>query len=248
VSHIFDEQRIIPFYGTESELEALEALVSNCLAVLRCATSTREMVLETWLTVDYAIRQLLLSGFEVSRFCAEDFDLQYMLLPQGFERLLKLLESTIRFNASIPLADEAARPDKYGGFRASMEFWRFVKEHSPELVEQIEQVRRQYVRAKNPDIPGDFIYAGSFFIHESKPENTRMSLDWREVASGLNEAWFKDARQLNKARNFAAHLFRPEKISSAFGLEGPNNVVQTRDKCFDILRTLLGVKEEAIRE
>jgi hypothetical protein len=248
VHDIFDEQRNIPFYGTQSDLEALEALVSNCLKVLRDAERVREMVLETWLTVDYAIRQFLLSGFEVSRFSTEEFDLRRELLPRDFSRLLELLELTVRFNADLPLDAEPAKPDKVGGFRASAEFWRFVEDHSPGLLPSIEQVRRQYVRAKNPEIPAESIEAGAFFIDEAKPEIATMKLEWRRVASNLDDAWFKKAKQLNRARNFAAHSFRPEKVTEALGLAGPNTVSQTRDKCFEILRSLLGVREEAIRD
>jgi hypothetical protein len=248
VHDIFDEQKVIPFYGTQSDLEALEDLVSNCLKVLRGATNVREMVLETWLTIDYAIRQFLLSGFEVARFCTEEFNLRHELLPREFSRLLELLELTVQFNANLSLDDEAGKPDKGGGFKASLEFWQFVMEHSPDLLERIKQVHRRYVKAKNPEISAESIDAGSFFIGESRPEIARMKLEWRRVANNLNNGWFKKAKQLNKARNIAAHTLRSEKITDALGLAGPNIVGQTKDKCFQILRTLLGVRKEAIHE
>lgn len=248
MDEIFDEQRNVPFYGTERDIETLTTLISNCMKVLDEAKRVREMVLETWLTVDYAIRQFLLYGFELSRFCDEGFDLQYKLLPRDFSSLLGLLEFTVRFNANPPAEPDPPEPDKAGGFKASFEFWSFVKDHSPELFERIEEVRRQYVHAKNTDMTASVIAAGSFFFGQPKSQITRMNLEWRKVACALDEEWFRSAKQLNRARNRAAHSFCPEEVSHELGLAGPEIIALTRDKCFQIIQTLLGVKAGMVRE
>lgn len=245
---IFDEQRNVPFYGTKRDLEVLTTLVSNCLKVLDGAKRVRKMVLETWLTVDYAIRQFLLSGFELSRFCDDGFDLQYKLLPREFSSLLELLKSTVQFNANFPLEPEPSKSDRAGGFMSSGEFWRFVEDRSPELLERIDELTRQYVLAKNTDMPADVVAAGSFFFSEPEPQITMMNLEWRRVACALDEEWFRSAEQLNRARNKAAHSFRSEDVSRELGLAGPDIVALTMEKCLQIIRTLLGVREGMARE
>jgi len=72
----------IIFFGNVHDLTDLHAVFTHCIEILNTSKSPREMVLETWLTLDFALRQFLLSGFELTRFCDEDFDLRYVLLPK----------------------------------------------------------------------------------------------------------------------------------------------------------------------
>jgi hypothetical protein len=186
---IFDEHRTVLFFGTERDLEDLTGLVQNCLTVLREATKLREMVIETWLAVDYSVRMFLLSGFELGRFCDEGFDLQYKLLPRDFGALLGLLEYSVKFNAALPLDPEPAKPDKVGGFTASTEFWRFVRERFPELREHIKEVERQYSVAKNPGcFSSDTDLSNVFFFKTTdfSPRIERMKLEWRQAACALD--------------------------------------------------------------
>ena len=79
MEYIWDEDREdVLFYGNVYDLEELRSLLDNCLEVLKTSGSAREMVLETWLALDFAIRQFLLAGFDLSRFCDEEFDLKYI--------------------------------------------------------------------------------------------------------------------------------------------------------------------------
>jgi hypothetical protein len=241
----FDDERDVPFFGSERDAQQLEALVSNCLSVLREAKRVREMVLETWLTVDYAVRGFLLAGFELARFCDDGFDLRYKLLPREFSGLLNLLEFTIRFNSALPTEPDPLKPDTTGGFTSSLEYWRFVEEHFPDLRARMEEARRQYIIAKNPELSSTDLHSGAFFIPNSKPAITRIGRGWLQVAAALDDGWFKLARQLNDARNVAAHSFRQEEIGKRLGLTGPSLLPQTREKCLHLLSTLLAVRIEA---
>ncbi|TAM45863.1 MAG: hypothetical protein EPN53_14315 [Acidobacteria bacterium] len=234
---IHDEEGNVPFFGTRGELDALSDLVTNCLKVLREASRPREMVLETWLTVDYAVRQFLLSGFELSRFCSQSFDLRYRLLPRQFPNLLRLLRVTVEFNVALPPA-----PPDTAGFRANHEFWRFVNDRAPELPQRIKEVELEYVRSKSPDMSASPTVKAPPDLSTNEPMVARLKPEWVEVAKALDQRWFALAEQLNRARNVAVHSFRSEDIGREFGLAGPRVVTLTREKCLEILQTLLAIK------
>jgi hypothetical protein len=250
MNDIFDEQRNIPFFGSSRDLEELTALVENCLNILREASSIRQMVLETWLIVDYAVRQFLLAGFELKRFCDNDFDLQYKLLPREFSALIELLEYTIKFNNKLPTESETKKVDRdrVGGFTASYEFLKFVRDRYPELLGRINEVQQDYIATQNPDPSRSegFVSLPGIYPYEER-KVTRMRPEWRKVACALDDNWFALARQLNKARNIAAHSFRTEETAQAFGLVGPNVLTLAKDKCLSIITILLGLKEETAR-
>jgi hypothetical protein len=240
VNWTFDEKRIAPFFGSQNDLEEIERLVNNCLTVLDEGASVRQMVLETWLTVDYSVRQLLLSGFEVRRFSGGDLELEYDLLPGGYEERLPLLEKVVGRNRSLP--PEPPGTDRTGGFKASWEYWRFIRESCPDLIAQMEAAQREFAAQQNPGLAAHIREGGGYCVAEAPEDVGRMNPGWVEVADDLDEDWFASARLLNKARNKAAHSIRPEAIADKFGLHGPNIVLLTKEKCLLLLQTLMRVE------
>lgn len=64
----------------------------------------------------------------------------------------------------------------------------------------------------------------------------------RDFLLGLDNKWFDKARQLNKARNLAAHTVDTERVARCFGISGPRTAKLTRAHCFRMLKELVGVK------
>ncbi|MBL7125500.1 MAG: hypothetical protein ISS51_05355 [Dehalococcoidales bacterium] len=206
------------------------------------------MVLETWLTVDFAVRQFLLAGFELVRFCDEGFDLRYSLLPSSFMALLRLFKDAVKHNSKFSLEPDPPHPDKIGGFRASYQFWSFIRDKHKSLLDKIKEVSREYILEMNPELRDHILEEGktAFFLtnslDESKSTAKKMNLEWRKVASKFDKSWFELAEQLNNARNIAAHAVDADKIGRQFGLTGGNLSELIRDKCRSILSILLSVR------
>lgn len=250
MNYIWDESREPLFFGTERDLNALTSLADNCLKILKESTNPREMVLETWLLLDFTLRQFLLSGFELARFCDDDFDLRYIIFPLSFSALLDIFEKTIKYNSKFPLEPEPHLQDKMGGFRASYEFYSYVKKNHKDVYEKIQEITKEYQLKMNPELRdhisrgGEIAFLPQYITHETKRSLEKMNLGWRKVASKFDESWFKLAKQLNKARNIAAHSFDVNKIGQPFGLTGDNISDLIRDKCRSILNILLAVRTD----
>ena len=254
--YVWDEERDdIIFFGNVYDLNILHSVITECIEILDKSTSPREMVLETWLTLDFALRQFLLAGFELTRFCDEDFDLGDLLLPNGFSDSLNLFNKTIKYNSKFTLEPEPHAPDKTGGFKSSYEFLSYIKNKHPELYGKIEEVTKEYRLEKNPELleiqlsngkkltfSSEILSSESLSLTPSKHKIERMGLGWRKIASTFGDSWIRAARQLNTARNKAAHSHDVNRIGLAFGLKGDNLTEKVRKKCRLLLNVLLGVK------
>jgi len=211
------------------------------------------MVLETWLALDFAIRQFLLAGLELSKFCDEDLDLKYKLLPNSFRGLLKLFKDTIKYNSQFGLKPDPVRSDDIGGFRASYSFLKYVKEKHSELFENIIEVEKEYIIYKHPELKGSkypketlaFLSMEPFEISKPKRPLEKMDLGWRKIASKFDGPWFEKAERLNNARNEAAHSVNVDKIGARFGLSGPIMLENIRSECQAISNVLLAVKTDS---
>jgi len=253
LEYIWDEKRDdVLFYGNAYDLEELHSVLNNCHDVLRKSKSGREMVMETWLSIDFSIRQFLLSGFDLSRFCDEDFDLKYMLLPNTFSALLRLFQRTIKYNSKFCDETDQLSTEDTGSFKASIALWKYVKEKHGELFEKIIEVQKEYNVYKHPelkDLEYPIIKPASIFLEPGKLERKRplekMNQGWRCTACKFDESWFKKAEQLSYARNEAAHSVDAAKIGTRFGLSQPNMLEKIRGKCLEILNVLLAVKTDA---
>ncbi len=253
MDYIWDEGRDdILFFGNVYDLEELHSLLNNCFTVLRKSPSAREMVLETWLALDFSIRQFLLSGFELSRFYDEDFDLKYKLLPTSFRTLLNLFQDTIKYN---PKCDhEPDTPDTIiNNHRSTMPIglFKYFQEHHPELMDKFLEVENEYIIYEHPELKGYISSREKAIFLATQPldnilkpkrRQEKMNPMWLNIANRFDESWFSLACQLNNARNEAAHSINIDKIGARFGLKGENLTELIREKCILIMNKLLAIK------
>lgn len=246
LEYIWDEKREdVLFYGNVYDLEELHSVLDNCHDVLRKSKSGREMVMETWLSLDFSIRQFLLSGFDLSRFCDEDFDLKYMLLPTTFSALLRLFQRTIKYNSKFCVPDQPSH-DEVESVKGSISLWKYMKEKHEDLFEKIIEFQKEYNAYKHPELKGTnyLMIMKPIKLVRRRPLE-KMNQGWRCTACKFDESWFKKAEQLNYARNEAAHSVDAAKIGARFGLSQPNMLEKIRVKCLEILNVLLAVKTDA---
>ena len=77
------------FYGSSLRLKELVKLAEKCIKEVEGSINVRLIVLETWLFIDFCIRELLMSGLDLNRANTDAFDLRYHILPNSFRRSKK---------------------------------------------------------------------------------------------------------------------------------------------------------------
>jgi hypothetical protein len=178
------------------------------------------------------VRRNLVFLLGISKFEAPGFDPKFDLLPRSFEELLKCFESfresQMQLPGDIDPFDKAARIP-----------WPVIKAlfKDKELGERFEAILNEYYAKENPAM------LGALILTERQPKNLTGAN--RTFIQKLDKRWFRQARQLNKARNLAAHSMNDMKVASAFGISGKNPILQVRRKCLTLLASLVGIKKPA---
>lgn len=237
---IWDFKSNTPFFGTQNQLDRLEKLVKSCIEVVAKSSNPREMVLETWIVLDYSIRDFLLSGFELARFCDDKFDLRYQLLPKSFKELLELLENTINFQSNLKCGVDM----EDNRVTWSFSFLNYIHKNHRAMYEKLKKVEMEYYKDNHPELYKLIkrMREGGFYFDIKRSKTERMHQDWIAVANNLDEKWIKSAKRLNTARNKAAHSFDKKEVAKSFGITGENLIDLTRKECLKLLNVLLGVK------
>jgi len=101
----------------------------------------------------------------------------------SFSDLIVLFEKTIRYNSKFPLEPENSITNTTGGFKASYDFWKFIKDKHPELDRKIVEVTEEYIIEKSP-LP---TITNEPLSIKTEPEVERMRLGWREIASKFGD-------------------------------------------------------------
>jgi len=224
------ESHRLPFWGNIEQYKRIEDTIEGCLKVIRDSDSIRQIVLESWLTVDLVVREFLISGFELARYDNPDFDVRYQLLPQSFENLLTLLENTVKHqkksgrrfeDIAIPIPANllVLLSNEEQEMLNSVLFRYYKKEYPKEW--------KEFTRRSDP----------SFLLDTTKHG---MADGWIDIAQKLDDKWFCLARRLQKARNKAAHSYNVDTISKAFGIVGKNQLKYVKKECFNLLNKLIG--------
>ena len=234
-----------PHYGSVIDFMELEKLATLWTNSVKVATSSRQIVLETWLLLDYFVRHLLAGAFDLNRFSTEEFDLRYELLPQSFDRCLTLLENI--YNEHLKVAEE--KPTS--SLRTSIGFWEYLRRNHSDLEEKLLHADKAYIKEKfgydrEAELEKNILSVNATPIFTLSSRSTsRVSAAWMEAASKLNASWFKSAKRLNKARNKAAHTTDNERILQELGIKGKDTFNKVRKECEFVIERLMGIVKAA---
>jgi len=234
------------FYGSGNKLEELASLASECIEAIETSSRPRTITIETWLFIDFWIREILMSGFGLNEYNLEEFDLRFEFLPCSFHNCLNLIRDLKREHTDLP-----RDPDE-NLITMSGKFFHFVHEEHPDFFDRFLEVEEQYYRAHYPDLVGRYetdltdlsFLEEALSSKEEEQEYTRLPKGFISILDQINDDWLTKARRLNKARNAAAHTYDSGKILDCFGYSGPKAVEHLRDECIDLLRELIGVRKE----
>ena len=235
-----------PFYFSGHDFEEFQCLVDQWNQTIANRHGLRQIVLETWLLLDYWVRVTLCGAFGISEHSTPEFDLRYELLPHSFERCLWLLQNLHKAHSVLPEPD---RPPSGPQLTGSYAFWKLLKSEHPALLEQLLQIQKAYLESRFGQGSADgfaFDECGSSAtslqaIQWRKRKVEKLPRGWLEAVGKLDEEWYRNARRLNKARNEAAHSTEQTRILRAFGIKGEAAIERAKEECSRLIERLLGI-------
>lgn len=215
------------FFGTIKEGIDYLNIASRYIEAIQSYQSIRLIVLETWLLLDYSIRQLILSGLNLSQFMNEDFDLASNLLPKSFRNCLNLLIKLRDLNHHLP-----QEPPQYP-FTGSLDYISYLNENDRESVERIEELTKEYCKANSI----------SEFQSNLDDDKFRFVKDeWLRIVDQINNEWQKKAERIYFARNLAAHSYDDQAVAKKLGFNGKTSLYKVRKYCLKVFEDMLGIK------
>jgi len=216
------------FFGTLDDLERFGAQAKASIELIASATSIRLIVLETWLFIDYAVRELLMSGLQLDRVDNEDFEIRDALLPKGLLDCVRLLRRLRDVNLDLPEEPEHA-------ITGPARMWKHFREIDPGLGKRLAAAQESY--RKTFQLPPRPSALWPRPVYRSVPKG------WIEAVSRVDKNWIKRAEELNKARNLAAHSHDESNIALQLRVQGPDRLEGVRTACLGLIRELTGFDE-----
>ncbi len=222
--YMFDDTKSIPtFLDLPDYIEFLER-VDRTMVFIGNSDNPRMIILETWLIIDYSIRQILRYGLEVDKFSDDNFD----ILPQGFKDCSKLLQNFIKIQKEkLPNPAQHIILLPYEFKIAMLEDKEFLKKYC--------QYEQEYYSLHK--VTGD-----GYLTNKSDNRFRNVADEWLHVIRNLDDDWFDKANKLNSVRNFAAHSFDKNMIFKKLGLTGRNTIDKLKDYCILTMKDLIGLK------
>ncbi len=205
---------------SHNTVDNLEEFLTKSITRIKTESSPRLIIIETWLMLDFAIRQLIIWGIGADHNSNDNFDLRNKLLPTGFKNCLDFL-LTFKKRQEDLIVDPNAKC-----LKLPIRFWHYIKTEL-DTTEKVE--RGVSIGISNT-------------INPTPIEFRTVDEHWLKVVSFLNNDWINKVNQINNVRNEAAHSYNEEKVFNAFGINGSNRTELLRQKCIASVSFLLQVK------
>ncbi len=226
-----------PFaYHRLEEMTDLIDLTKGTIKEIKNQKNTRIVIIETWLLIDFIIRDAIMTLLELKKHSREDCDLKYSLLPKSFMECVEFLKKFKKSQDKLKEIKPAVRHQiTYGG---SWELIMYIRENNPNIFKDIELLTDAFFKDKGETRP--MVYLD--MPEEEKIKYKSINKDLEIQLAKFTDEWFKSAEKLNKARNKSAHLINPGEIYIIFGINGDNKLKKLKTVCSQLIFELIGVK------
>lgn len=227
---VFDQTKTLPFDIPLYQLVEFASIIQEIKTIIKRSKNPRTIVLETWLILDFCIRDLILAGFELKRF-QTGFD----VLPNSLNACFNILQNLRK--------DQLKRlPNPMRNFvRFPSAFFDFLSKEFPEDLTRIGGIEIEYYKKIFPEA-----LSPEVINYVDNPEYRSVSDTWIKVIAPLDDKWFKEASRLNLSRNEAAHSLDNEKIFEKMGINGSTKQIRIdklKETCIDLLNRLMGIRK-----
>lgn len=198
-----DQLRVHPPQGNLfDQLEFIEH-VDAVFEKIGESESSRQIVLEAWLLIDYIVTYLLRDALHLP----ERIDRELKLLPSSFETKINLIKQ-------LRKTEEGRLPNQksYLAFELHPDFGSELMEDE-EFYRKLIKLACQFEERTCPQ--------GAYAVVRYDFELTRFVPEWwYKRAAMLDDEWFQDCKRLNKTRNVAAHKMKmnDDEVFREFGV------------------------------
>ncbi|MBA7477765.1 hypothetical protein ES707_13179 [subsurface metagenome] len=223
------------FYGSPLKFGELVKLAGKCIGEVEGSNNIRLIVLETWLFIDFCIRELLMSGLGLNSVNIDTCDLRSQLLPISFSRCIELIEKLKKTHSGLPQDPDVK------AIKLPPCFIFFTKKHYPNFLSKLLDIEKEYYSKHVPELVTKKYNPLEVETIPSSVQYSRIPEGWIKAVERIDQDWIKSANRLNNARNQAAHSYDSKKILQRMGYSGTSAVAHLKDECVKLLRNIIGL-------
>lgn len=217
-----DTLRIHPPGGTIFDNLDFIAHVDAVIEKIGASDSSRQIILESWLLIDYIITYFLRDALHIP----ECIERELKLLPFSFDRKIRLIKK-LRSVEGRKLANQKS----YTAFELHPDFHRKLRDEEKELHRRFLELAVQFERETGP-LGQRPIMRNDFKLARFVPEW------WYERAAKLDDEWFRNCTRLNEARNVAAHNLKMND-NEVFKEFGVSSLAELKDTMKGIIESIV---------
>ncbi len=225
------------FYGSYFKMKELIKLAGKCIEEVKGSNNARLIILETWLFIDFCIREILMSGLNLNRVNVDACDLRLHLLPKSFRECIKLIEKLKEIHSGL-LQDPQEK-----GVRLPLHFLFFIQKQYPDFFNQLLDIEQKYYNKYVPELVTKNYNPLEVETTPVKVQYSQIPKEWIRAVGRIDQTWIKSVNRLSEARNYAAHSYDSKKILRRMGYSGINAVAHLKDECLKLLRNLIGISK-----
>jgi len=227
-------KRVLGF-NTAAGWSEYVSMASNYLQLSRTGT-LRLIVLETWLFLDYTVRQILMAGLSIPRVDCDVLDLREELLPsfrQCLYLILRIRDMNLEFEKPVPRVT------------IPVDLFFHLEKNEPILLKQLIETENRFLASIG--IPAENLCETSASpVLRTKISKPRwVSDEWLEMTSTIDKKWKTRAESLDRARNKAAHSYEELALAAPLGFTGPQALELAKAECRAMAKELVDVSEDS---
>lgn len=184
-----------PLYTTQEGFVIFEKLIKETETIIDNNDNPRIIVIQTWLIIDFTIREILITGLNLSDFNIDDLDLRDDLLPWRFKNCIELLEKIKKTQES----SKAKSVDRRIGW--PLKFSKLIEEDNPKFYSKLMKYKQDYYEKFHPECveKSGTVYMPNpnYDVITNKKINYRSVTDeWLEAAEKIDDDWKKRQKGL----------------------------------------------------
>lgn len=218
------------------KIEEFEKVIYNCMSEIINSSNIRIIVLETWMMIEYYVRQALAVAFDIEKYECENLDPKYDLLPSSYKACIEMLEKLLQ--EQMKLKEPPVTEDN---FTANVKLLLYYKKCYPDVLEKIIDIDYEYNLKEHPELftsikgsDGKYICNLAFETKEKYYQQTKFVKSYGH----MNKEWFKGARKINNARNAAAHKYDLDMVFNELGFNGATAFDRSKEFCLDLIEKM----------
>jgi len=222
-----------------AEIVEYHELIHYCLNSIHESETTRNIVLETWMLIEYHIRLALSEAFNLLQYDNDSLDSKYELLPSNFQTCLNILRKLLKNQRTLPI-----RPRGRSIIDMDQGLYKYFSENYPDIFNEVKKIETEYNKTLFPKhILGDnYIGQPQYFLFQTY-HDCYQNVSLVSHFSYMDDTWFDKAIRINNARNVAAHVFNPDKIYERLGINGSDKFALCKNYCLDLILDMCGIKK-----